>query len=295
VGEYHLSRDATSSLLGSVLGVPVSPATVQDCCERASQALAGATAEIEALLPAARRAHLDETSWKVGGALRWLWVASTERVTAFAIHARRGRDQLREWFPGTFRGVVTSDRWRPYEVFGRRQLCWSHLERDLQAVVDAGRAGASAAAAALEGAAGMFAEWHRHRSGLSTRVELQRNTRAFRRDFRAFCARGSRQARDRKWRALGRDLLRQWDAVFTFLDEEGVEPTNNTAERALRSAVMGRRGSQGTRSEAGTTFVARVLTAVANCRRAGRGVLDFIAESLRAHRAGVPGPSLVPP
>lgn len=294
VGEYHLSRDATASLLESVLAMPICAATVQNCCEQVSAALETATQEVVESLPASARIHMDETSWKQRKVLHWLWIAVSERVTSFAIHVRRGRQQLAAWFPNGFAGVVTCDRWRPYETFPHRQLCWSHLERDLQAIIDGGRAGVDLATQALAGADTMFTLWGRFKDGFIPRADLQSETRAYRRAFRAFCGRGASQRRDRKWRALGRDLLRQWDAVFRFLDDDGVEPTNNTAERGLRSAVMWRRSSQGTRTDEGSTFVERILTATANCRRQGRSVLNFLADTLLAHRAGGPTPSLLP-
>lgn len=294
VGEYPLSRDATASLLASVLSMPICAATVQNCCDQVSAALGTATGEVAETLPTSAGVHMDETSWKQSKVLHWLWIAVSERVTSFAIHLRRGRQQLDAWFPKGFSGVVTCDRWRPYETFARRQLCWSHLERDLQAIIDAGRAGRDPATQVMAGADAMFATWGRFKDGLLPRADLQRDTQGYRRTSRAFCARGANQRRDRKWRALGRDLLRQGDAIFRFFDEEAVEPTNNTAERGLRSAVLWRRGSQGTRTDEGSTFVERIPTATANCRRQGRSVLNFLADTLLAHRAGAPTPSLLP-
>jgi transposase len=294
IGEYHLSRDAAASLLGSVLSMPICAATVQNCCEQASTALETATVEVAESLPGSAGVHMDETRWKQRKVLHWLWIAVSESVTSFAIHRRRGRPQREAWFPKGFTGVVTCDRWRPYETFERRQLCWSHLERDLQAIIDGGRAGVGPASQAMAGADAMFATWGRFKDALLPRADLQRDTRRYRRTFRAFCARGASQRRDRRWRALGRDLIRQWDAVFRVLDDEGVEPTNNTAERGLRSAVMWRRCSQGTRTDGGSTFVERILTATANCRRQGRSLLNFLADTLLAHRAGIPAPSLLP-
>lgn len=294
VGEYHLSRDAAASLLGSALGMPICAATVQACCEAVSRALEPATDAVDAALPLSSVLHLDETSWKQRKELRWLWIAVGDAVTAFAIHARRGAQQLETWFPHGYDGVVTCDRWRPYERFDRRQLCWSHLERDLQAVIDGARAGAEPATRALAGADTMFDAWHRFKKSEITRAELQDLTARFRTQFSTFCTLGTRQKRDRKWRSLGRDLLRQWDAVFRFLDTDGVEPTNNAAERGLRAGVLWRRISQGTRTDAGTRFVQRIMTATANCRRQARSVLRFLADTLLAHRAGLATPSLLP-
>jgi transposase len=294
VGEYHLSRDAAASLLGSVLHMPICPATVQSCCEQVSDGLKEATADVDAALPSSKVIHMDETSWKQKGALQWLWIGVGDQVTSFAIHARRGRQQLDVWFPKGFGGVVNCDRWRPYEMFVRRQLCWSHLERDLQAIIDAARQGVGAATTVLAGADAMFKTWWRFKEHAITRSELQRETDAYRRQFAAFCAAGMAQTADRRWRAVGRDLLRQWPAVFRFLDVEGVEPTNNTAEQGLRAAVIWRRTTQGTRTEAGSTFVQRIMTAQANCKRQGRSVMRFLAETLLAHRQGHTPPSLLP-
>lgn len=294
VGQYHLSRDAASDLLTSILGLPVCAATVQDCCEQLGEALGTATAEIDASLPTEPVVHMDETSWKQGGDLRWLWIAVGNRVTSFAVHARRGLGQLEAWFPAQYSGVVVCDRLRAYERFPFRQLCWSHLIRDLQAVIDFGQSGAELAGRMLAGVERMFTYWHLFKEGRLDRAGLLEKTRGFRDQFARFCLMGSRQSADKRWRNLGADMRRLRADVFRFLHQEGIEPTNNTAERGLRGAVIWRRGSQGTRSDDGSIFVARILTAVANCRRQKRKIVDFLAETLLAHRAGRPTPSLMP-
>ncbi len=75
---------------------------------------------------------------------------------------------------------------------------------------------------------------------------------------------------------------------------DGVEPTNNAAEQALRPAVLWRKGSFGTHSEAGSRFVERILTVSATCRRQGRDLLAFLIEALTAAQRGTPPPSLLP-
>lgn len=294
VGEYRLSRDATASLLQTVLGIPICPATVQNCCDQMSEALAAPTREVEEALPNAATIHLDETSWRQRGVMHWLWIAVTSTLCVFAVNRRRGKDQLKVWFPQGLAGVAHCDRWRPYEVLERRQLCWSHLQRDIQAIIDGKGAGETSAVAALSGAGTMFVTWHAFKAGSITRADLMRETAAYREAFRKFCTQGKEQEADRKWRSLGTDLLRQWDAVFRFLDTEGVEPTNNAAEQGLRSGVIWRRTTQGTRTEAGSLFVSRVLTTVGTCRRQGRRVLDFMRTALLEHRRGAPPPSLLP-
>jgi transposase len=99
---------------------------------------------------------------------------------------------------------------------------------------------------------------------------------------------------DRKAAALCRELSKWWPALWTFARVEGVEPTNNGAERALRPAVLWRKGSFGSASEAGSRFAERLLTVVATCRQQGREVLDFLVAVGTAALQGTAAPSLLP-
>jgi transposase len=83
-------------------------------------------------------------------------------------------------------------------------------------------------------------------------------------------------------------------ALWTFVTAAGVEPTNNVLERVLRRAVLWRRRSFGSASEAGCRFVERILTVVQTRRLQGKNGLDYLHDALRAHRAGRPCPKLLP-
>ena len=118
-------------------------------------------------------------------------------------------------------------------------------------------------------------------------AHLQRNLRAIE----------ERRGEEGAWpkaRALSEDLMRLWDGLWVFVTVEGVEPTNNAAEQALRPAVLWRKGSFGTQREAGSRFVERILTVQETCRRQGRSLRAFVMEAVAAHRAGRPAPKLVP-
>ena len=295
VGRYRVSRQDTADLVSSLLNVPICKGTVQACCERVSAALAEPIAQLERALPDQPRIFLDETGWRERGARRWLWIARAERFACYAIHPRRGTAQLEAWFPNGYGGIVHSDRWSAYSYFDtlRRQLCWAHLLRDLQSVIDAGAKGVEAARAALKGAHGLFHNWHASKRGEIVRDALVASTRPFVEAFQAFCTRGSEQDKDRRWAALGRNLLRDWGAVFRFLDTEGVEPTNNDAEQGARGGVLWRRITQGTRSPAGSDFVARMLSATATCRIQERDLAAFLHDTFVAHLRGDAAPSLL--
>jgi len=278
---YRLSRDETANILSDLLGVKISPGTVQAACERTSQALAPAVDELAKALPQQSRIGLDETGWKQKGERRWLWVASAPLFSLFSIHKRRGRQQLEEWGLSDFRGIATMDRWSAYSFFPvqHRQLCWAHLHRDLKGIVDREPENKKAKAILL-GMKKMFRFWRKFRSGELDRVGLQNSVKPFRKSL--------------KKRGLSHDFLRYWSAVFHFVDQEDVEPTNNHSERAIRPAVLWRRGSFGSRSDAGSQFVSRLLTVAATCRKQKRSLLGWLESALSARAVGLPPPSLLP-
>lgn len=294
-GSFGLSRSDVVRVLAS-MGISMSPGTVQNACERVSHAVAAPVHDLEKLLSKSRSVHLDETGWKMNGEICWLWAALTQDFACFAIHDHRGFEQLKAWFPGPYRGFVHSDRWVAYQHFDveHRQLCWAHLTRDLQAIVDRGASGATKASA-VKGRLDteIFGPWRRFLSQEIDRKRLLKLTARFCKDFHGFCEEGAQQDEDGGWRRLGASLLSLWPAVFAFFKHDHVFPTNNEAERGLRSGVMWRRMSQGTRSEAGSAFVARMLTVSATCEKQKRDARKYLYEALMANWKGEEVPSLL--
>lgn len=295
VGRFRLSRSQVAELFSEQWGIPLSKGSVQAACETVSAALEAPVNQVREALPKSGALFIDETGWKAAGARRWLWVFVATTFTVFVVNARRGRQVLEDLGLDLWRGFLHSDRWSAYNNHpdDLRQLCWAHLMRDLQAIVDADGPGKEPAARALEGAHGMFHEWHLRKDGEITHAEFALRNAAFQSDFRSFCQQGAAQDDDRRWRALGRELLKHWPAVFRFVEIDGLEPTNNAAERALRPAVIWRRLTQGTRSEKGSNFVARILTTLASCGQQRRNPQSYIEAALRAHLNGVPPPTLL--
>jgi transposase len=107
-------------------------------------------------------------------------------------------------------------------------------------------------------------------------------------------AEGHRLTDDGKTAALCREFHKWWDALWTCTRVEGVEPTNNVSERALRPAVLWRKGSFGSDSAAGSRFAERLLTVAATCRQQGRRLLDFLLAAGKAALQGTAAPSLLP-
>jgi transposase len=296
-GQYHLSERQVADVCGTLLDAPLSAGSVAALCADAAVALEAPVAAVRATLPAAPVVNADETHWPHPQARRrhWLWVAVTEVATVFALAASRGSAVIKALLSEDYAGVVGSDRYSAYGWLDDacRQLCWAHLSRDLQALVDRGGAATRVGAAALAVVDDLFVAWYRFRDGALDRTALLAAMLPVQEALEAVVDDGL-ACGDPKAVTLCRALDRRWPALWTFADAPGVEPTNNAAERALRQAVLWRKGSYGTQSDAGDRFVERILTVVATCKQQGRSPLDYLANLCTTTVQGLSPPSLLP-
>ena len=292
-GSLNASKAQAAEVLGDLLGVPMSPGQVCAIEQRAAAALAGPVAELHAALPG-EHVNMDETGWREAGRTAWLWVAVAASFTVFRVACSRGRAVVTDLLGAGYANVLTTDRWSAYTGVERRQVCWAHLRRDFQALIDRDGAARRVGEPLLSLSDLVFHNWKRIRDGTLTRATaVRRILDWYAPDVRLTLDRGTRSG-SAAARALCRDLLGRWDSLWMFCHVEGVEPTNNAAERALRGAVLWRKRSQGTRTAAGSGYVGLVLSAVATCRQQGRAVLGYLAEAFAALQAGRPAPSLLP-
>jgi transposase len=293
-GRYRLSVREMVSLLLDVFHLPISPGSVIALCRLVSAALAVPYAESQAAVTQADHNNVDETGWKQAGKRRWLWVAVGVASTVFLVATHRSAHVLKSLLGDAFQGIVTSDRFKAYLALPveRRQVCWAHLKRNWLAFSERDGPVGAWGQRALKLIEQVFDLWHRFRGGGLDRTGLQREMQSVQTQLRQLLEEGPSLPLS-KAQAFCRDLLALWPALWTFLVVEGVEPTNNAAERALRPAVLWRKSCFGTQSEDGNLFVARILTAVATCRQQERHVLTFLTDAVQAHLAGLPAPSLV--
>ena len=293
-GGHRLGKRAVAQVMGDLFGLPISPAAVCDLQAKTSAALAPSHAAA-LTYTRTRPANVDETGWKQGRSRAWLWVAVTAAVTAFVVRLTRGRTAFDD-LVGPTPPILTTDRYGVYTHLpsGRRQVCWAHLRRDFQAMIDRANAGSKVGEDLLLHADILFVHWQRVRDGTLTRAGFRsRYVRWLRVEVRSLLERGAASA-CAKTAGTCRELLGVEASLWTFAAVSGVEPTNNAAERALRHAVCWRKTSYGTDSAAGSRFVERVLTVVASCRQQGRDVLGFLVDAVQAARTGAASPSLVP-
>ena len=294
-GRYRVSTRELAQLLDDLWHMPISLGSVPTLYQTASSALAPVYDEVQTAVQAQAVANVDETGWPERHQQRYLWVAVTLVATLFLI-GRRSRQALERLLGTAFGGIVGSDRYRAYAGFpvAQRQLCWAHLKRDWQFFRERDGPVGVWGEAAMGQIDQLFAAWHRFRAGDSDRARPQQDLAPIQAELRALVEQGRDSLPWEKARGFCRDLLGVWPALWTFVTSEGVEPTNNAAERALRPAVLWRKGCYGTDSADGSRFVERILTVTTTCRQQQRPVLPFLTDAVRAHWAGASAPLLMP-
>ena len=221
---------------------------------------------------------------------------ATEQVAVFHIARSRGGKVAKQLLGEDFAGVLVSDRWGGYEWHdaGLRQVCWAHLLRDFQGFIDRGGKEEAQVGEELVKQVKCFFGWYNLvREGRMGREEFEKKMPEVEREVRRLLRRAQACAEE-KTAGMAREILRLEKCLWTFVDIPSVEPTNNFAERSLRHAVMYRKTSFGTQGPDGSRFVERILTTVTSLKLQYRGVLDFLTETLHAHRRHLPTPSLIP-
>jgi transposase len=297
LGASH--RDVTEAM-AVLYGLTLATGSVSAIQRQVSEALRAPVDEAARFVQQQAAQHVDETGWRECGQQKWLWVNATRDVTTFEVLDGRGADEAKQMISPSAGGIVTTDRYGSYNWLAsrRRQVCWAHLRRDFQAMVERGGESAVTGQALLEQAKRLFKLWHKARAGDLSRVRLEAALKPVQRKVKELLRAGT-QSGHKKTRRTCANILKVERSLWTFVRVKGAEPTNNAAERGLRRAVLWRRKSFGTQSEAGSRFVGRVLTAVQTLRQQGRDVLAYLAEVCRSGlsdeaRAGlVPGLSCV--
>jgi transposase len=293
-GVFHVSKRDTEAIVETIFGVPIALGTISAAEQETSAALADAHAEAAQAAQAAPVNHIDETSWKLGKQLFWLWTAVSKICTFYIIHRTRGAEALNTLFKKAFTGIAITDRWVVYKRFmvRKRQLCWAHLIRDFRGIFETNGPGKKIGGELLCLAEDVFTWWYRVRDGTMKRSTLRQYIDQQRPWLRERLAAGA-VCGCAKTEAFCKNLLKSEPAMWTFVRVEGVEPTNNAAERALRKAVLWRKRSFGCKSEAGCRFVERILTTVKTRQQHRQPVLEYLVQSIKALRQGRTAPQLL--
>jgi transposase len=294
-------------LLEEVMGTSVSQGGMQKIWEEASAAVAAPCEELEQALPEQPVLNCDETSSRTNKEKRWLWVFVAQTFVYFSIEISRSTEVLDRLLKH-FSGILGADRMASYQKFVKgkakilMQFCWAHFKRDLLGALEVARTvqGKRFCRDALAEEKKLFRLWHRFRNQTSsrgspplTRKQLIKKARPIQKQLLRMAKRNL-NCKDKEARNLATALSEHHDKFFTFIYHEGVEPTNNVSERAVRNHVQRRKISFGNRSRNGELALARLLSVHATCRLQKRSSLHYLIEAVRCHRAGKPAPSLLP-
>ena len=291
-GIYHLSRRKTQDLLADVLGVTVSLGALSAVEGRVSEAVEPAVDEAWNKVGNGKVKHTDGTTWLQAGVTLSLWTIATKAATVFKILSDGSKKTLEPLY-GALKGILVSDRAKALNFWAmdRRQICWSHLIRKFVSFSErdgpAGRVGRDL----LDYSAVVFEWWHDLQAGKMSRGQFVTWMAPVREQVEAVLARAV-AANNKGLSGSCADILEHKQALWTFVEHEGVEPTNNHGERELRAFVLWRKRSFGTQSARGNRFAERLMTVAHTARKRNRNVLAFLTACCEAQCDDGPTPSL---
>jgi transposase len=293
-GRYRMTRREVVSLSQAMFGVRISLGSTQACCKAVSEAAAETAQAIHAEVKAAPVVHADETGFgRCGKDRMWLWLAAGGDAEAFRLLPGRGWEQAEDLLGKGFSGILHRDRWKPYEKLtgATHQLCHSHIRRDFQSMLESmGETGTQGCMLKLASDQA-FHLWHQFERDEIDRKALARGMKPIQADIRQRLeALRDGPGTTKKARGTAKDLLRQWDSLWTYVHHDGAEPTNNEAERSIRKAVLWRKVSLGVDSEDGARFAERMLTLAGTARRRGINLLEWLTRALQANLEGRSAP-----
>ena len=310
-GAYRQSHQQVKTCLAALFGIEMSTGSINRLRREVSDALAHPVAEAQAYVQGEAVIHSDETGFRQGNSdgqnatkkRGWLWVLVTPVVSVFTILLSRSQAAAQSLMGEAFDGIVVSDRYSAYNWIdlSQRQVCWAHLKRDFTRIAERQGVSQEIGEGLLNQEKALFELWYQVRDGTLSRTTFAERVHPIRAALNALLEEGASYAIGPKEQTplaktvrTCQQLLRVEPALWTFVTVAGVEPTNNIAERALRPGVLWKHISFGAESQAGSEFVARMLTTVTSLSAQQRDILDFLTQTYRATRLGQVSPSLLP-
>ena len=291
-GVYHVSRRRAAKLLSDLVGVPISLGAVSAVEARVSEAVKPAVAEAWRRVEGAPVKHTDGTTWLKVGTVLALWTIASTAATVFKIVADGSRATLAPLY-GALRGILVSDRATALSFWAmeRRQICWAHLLRKFVSFSERAGPSAELGRQLLDYTGLLFDYWHDYKAGKLDRATFRAWMSPVRAQVEALLERAVASGTDRLAGSCA-NILEHRAALWTFVEVDGVEPTNNHAERELRAFVLWRKRCFGTQSERGNRFAERLMTVAHTARKQRKDVLAFLTACCQAQLDGTRAPSL---
>jgi transposase len=297
-GLHRVTRRGCQEIVKTIFGIDMCLGSVCNLHHEVSESLAVGHEEVRKHLSEHPVLNIDETGWMTQGNGGWLWVLATPALVWFHVAASRGSKVLKEMLGEVYKGILCSDMYSAYKAYhhGIRQFCWAHIIRTIKGIKHACR-GPDAVRFAkwiLSETGRIFRLWHAFKDGSLDRGTLVLKSSRIRNRM-SRCLRLYNASSEPDVSKTAKSLLKHWEGLFTFLEHQGVEPTNNSAETGLRPAVQWRKICFGNQSKDGELLTARLMTAERSCIIQKRNPFQFLVDSVTAYRNKLPGPSLLPP
>jgi transposase len=294
MGHFRQSKRRASLFLQDLLKMPCCPSLTVKMQNQVAGAIQVPYEQLKNELGNQGQLFMDESPTKQANKKAWLWAAVAPLYAVFAIFSSRKGDALPKLLGDSFKGIINCDRAKMYWQAKRLQWCWAHLKRDFQALIDhpdkrVQRLGHDL----MRQVKLMFQHWRRYKAGEISWETFRTYMTPVRKEINHLLLRGKFSG-NKRLVGMCHELYnnRQW--LWTFVDVNGIEPTNNTAERALRPAVIYRKLSFGTQSESGSRFIERMLTVTETCRLQNRSAYEYLIEAVTAYFSNQAPPSLLP-
>lgn len=289
-GEGHLSKRKVRSITG-YLGMNFSLGGLCNIHKLAAALLENPFEEIKGEVLSAANVNGDETGWFLRGKRCWVWTGASPKATFFQIDPSRSQEAFKRVF-GTFKNTLTSDRYGAYNLYtGAKQACLAHILRDFTKMSERSGADGAIGRILLGELKEIFGHWHKFKNSELTRTELQGMAQQHIENIKnALNIGGCAEQVGNKSQSFCCDLLNRFSTLWTFLDEEGVEPTNNLAERGLRPFVIARKLSSGSQSVWGIKFSERIMTVVCTLKQQAKNVFEYLTGMFYARLNRGPAP-----
>jgi transposase len=293
-GPFRMSKREVQTLLQALFSVKVGVALVTRSEKTMTTALAPVVDEAHLYTQVQAVGNMDETSWTERRKKAWLWTMVTPFVTIYKIHANRNGIAMKELL-GKFSGVLGTDRYGAYNSIEKHQICWAHLKRDFEGFRAMRGKPGNIGIRLLATRKRIFGLWGMVKKGTLSRDQFRARLPYYKRIVENLLYEGANLPHGTVISGTCKRILKLKDSLWTFAEIEGVEPTNNAAERSIRPLVLWRKGSFGTHSEQGSRFVERISTVKETLRKQKRDLLEFLTQvSLAQVSPGVKLPSLLP-
>jgi transposase len=293
-----MSRRMAKVFVEEVVEIPISVGSISNIEDELTEATRSVMEEIQTVAQNAEQGNADETSFGMkNGKQGWLWVLATPCAVLFQLLVGRGKECALKLL-GKFDGILTSDRWSGYSQYPREkhQLCWAHLIRDFKAMCESGPEGEAIGKGLRKAARLMFQKWHRfkrwksnqERQGIQvSKTVLESQMQAIRARIKVLLEEGAKRGVPKCV-----PILKVEPLLWVYTQVEGVEPTNNEAERSIRPAVLWKKNSYGVESDRGARYAESMMSIWATSRRNGVSPVKFLKDLVRSSRSNTPAPSI---